>query len=99
MPSYRPSTNRWARRVVKGYHAEDRESNVFAAGVKRLLDNVLKTLTATSLMGLSSMVILGIVSSIIMYLGARQILAGHMTIGGLFSYTMFMGFLIAPSRR
>ncbi len=83
-------------RVVKGYHAEDRESNVFAAGVKRLLDNVLKTLTATSLMGLSSTVILGIVSSIIMYLGARQILAGHMTIGGLFSYTMFMGFLIAP---
>jgi len=31
-----------------------------------------------------------------MYLGARQILAHHMTVGQLFSYTMFMGFLIAP---
>ena len=39
-------------RVVKGYHAEERESNVFGRGVQRLLDNVLKSLTATSLMGL-----------------------------------------------
>lgn len=83
-------------RVVKGYHAEDRESSVFAGGVQRLLENVLKTLTATSLMGLISTVMLGAVSSIIMYLGARQILAGHMTVGQLFSYTMFLGFLIAP---
>ena len=30
-------------RVVKGYHAEAREAQVFAGGVQRLLDNVLKT--------------------------------------------------------
>ncbi len=83
-------------RVVKGYHAEDREAGVFSAGVQRLLDNVLKSLTATSVMGLSSTVTLGVVSSIIMFIGARQIMAGHMTVGVLFSYTMFMGFLIAP---
>src|SRR6185437_7444351 len=41
-------------------------------------------------------VTLGVVSSIIMFIGARQIMAGHMTVGELFSYTMFMGFLIAP---
>ena len=40
-------------RVVKGYHAEEREEKIFAGGVQRLLDNVLKTLTATSLMSLS----------------------------------------------
>ena len=83
-------------RVIKGYHAEERESNVFSRGVQRLLDNVLKSLTATSLMGLTSTVVLGVVSAIIMFIGARQILAGHMTAGQLFSYTMFMGFLIAP---
>lgn len=83
-------------RVVKGYHAEERESGVFSAGVERLLNNVLKSLTATSVMGLSSTVTLGVVSSIIMFIGARQIMAGHMTVGELFSYTMFMGFLIAP---
>src|SRR5260370_15511011 len=46
-------------RVVKGYHAEAREENVFAGGVRRLLENVLKTLTATSLMSLSAAVLMG----------------------------------------
>ncbi len=83
-------------RVVKGYHAEEREAAVFGAGALRLLQNVFKTLTATSLMGLSSVVMLGIVSAIIMYNGARQILAGHMTQGDLIMYTALMGFLVAP---
>jgi len=83
-------------RVVKGYHAEEREAGVFSGGVQRLLDNVLKTLTAMSMMSLISSVMLGVVGAIIMFMGARQIFAGHMTPGGLFSYTMFMGFLVAP---
>ena len=83
-------------RVVKGYHAEERESGVFSGGVQRLLDNVLKTLTAMSLMGLVSNVMVGVVGAVIMYMGARQIAVGQMTVGGLFSYTMFMGFLVAP---
>ena len=83
-------------RVVKGYHAEDREENVFARGVTRLLENVVRTLTATSVMGLSASVLLGVVGSVIMFFGARQILAGSLTIGGFFTYTLFMGFLIAP---
>jgi ABC-type multidrug transport system fused ATPase/permease subunit len=83
-------------RVVKGYHAEAREEKVFGAGVQRLLDNVLQTLTATSLMSLSATSLMGIVSAVIMFLGARHILAGTMTPGAFFSYTMFLGFLIAP---
>ncbi len=83
-------------RVVKGYHAEEREEQVFGAGVQRLLDNVLKTLTATSLMSLSGATLMGIVSSIIMFLGARQILAGQMTLGTFFTYIFFLGLLVAP---
>jgi ABC-type multidrug transport system fused ATPase/permease subunit len=83
-------------RVVKGYHAEKREQAVFAAGVQRLLDNVLKTLTATSVMSLSTSVLLGVVGSTIMLVGARQILAGSLTVGDLTRYTLFLGFLIAP---
>jgi len=83
-------------RVVKGYHAEQREEKIFAAGVQRLLDNVLKTLTATSVMSLSGAALMGIVSAIVMYLGVRQILAGTMTLGTLFSYTAFLGLLVAP---
>src|SRR5438270_440110 len=83
-------------RVVKGYHAESREEGVFGTGVQRLLNNVLRTLTATSLMSLSSSLLMGVVGAVIMYLGARQIMAGKLTLGGFFTYTMFMGFLIAP---
>jgi subfamily B ATP-binding cassette protein MsbA len=81
---------------VKGYHAEEREERVFGAGVHRLLDNVLKTLTATSLMSLSATTLMGIVSAIIMFLGARQILAGTMTPGTLVTYLAFLAMLIAP---
>ncbi len=83
-------------RVVKGYHAEEREEKVFQAGVQRLLDNVLQTLTATSLMSVSATVLMGIVSASIMFLGAKAILSGAMTPGGFFPYLAFLGMLIAP---
>jgi subfamily B ATP-binding cassette protein MsbA len=83
-------------RVVKGYHAEEREEGVFATGVQRLLDNVLKTLTATSLMSLSAAGLMGIVSAIIMELGAHKILAGTMTLGTFFMFNIFLGLLVAP---
>src|SRR6266404_1492474 len=83
-------------RVVKGYHAETREEGVFATGVQRLLDNVLKTLTATSLMSLSAAGLMGIVSAIIMVLGAHKILAGTMTLGTFFMFNIFLGLLVAP---
>jgi len=85
-----------AVRTVKGYHAEKREQAVFAGGVKRLLDNVLATLTAQSVMQLSSSLLLGVVGAIIMFVGTRHILDGTLTLGGYFTYTMFLGFLIAP---
>jgi ABC-type bacteriocin/lantibiotic exporter with double-glycine peptidase domain len=83
-------------RVVKGYHAEAREEKVFAAGVQRLLDNVIKTLTATSLMSLGATSLMGVVSAAIMLLGVRQIISGTMTLGTFFTYTIFLGMLVAP---
>ena len=83
-------------RVVKGYHAESREAEVFAGGVKRLLDNVLRSLTATSLMSLSATVLMGIVGAIVWFVGARQILAGTLTLGQLMTFIAFLAFLIAP---
>jgi subfamily B ATP-binding cassette protein MsbA len=83
-------------RVVKGYHAEAREETVFQLGVRRLLDNVLQTLAATSLMSASATILMGIVSASIMLLGAKKMLAGSMTPGGFFSYNAFLLMLIAP---
>jgi subfamily B ATP-binding cassette protein MsbA len=83
-------------RVVKGYRAEDREAAVFSSGVARLLANVLATLTSFSVLTLSSTILLGVVGAAVMYVGARQVLAGTLTVGGLFTYTMLLGFLVAP---
>ena len=83
-------------RVVKGYHAEEREQNVFASGVQKILDNVMRTLDAMSAMGFASAMLMGSVGAVIMYIGAEEVIAGKMTPGGLFQYTMYMGFLAAP---
>ena len=83
-------------RVVKGYHAEDREEAVFAKGVQRLLDNVLKSLSSISFMTLSATLMLGVVSALVFYLGARQILAGTLSLGDFFKYTAFLAFMVAP---
>jgi ABC-type multidrug transport system fused ATPase/permease subunit len=83
-------------RVIKGYHAEEREERVFASGVHRLLNNVMRTLTATSVMSLSASLLMGVVGAVIMYIGAHQIMAGTLTIGGFFTFTLFLGFLVAP---
>ncbi len=83
-------------RVVKGYHAEEREEEVFAVGVTRLLNNVLQSLTATSVMSLSATLLMGIVGAIIMFMGARQISAGTLTLGDFVMFTALLAFLIAP---
>jgi ABC-type bacteriocin/lantibiotic exporter with double-glycine peptidase domain len=83
-------------RVVKGYHAEASEARVFAGGVDRLLQNVISSLTAQSLMSLASTVVLGVVGALVMYLGAHQVNVGHLTTGGYVTYVMFLAFMIAP---
>ena len=85
-------------RVVKGYHAEAQEATVFAGGVKRLLDNVLQSLTAISLMSLSATFLMGLVGATVMYVGASEILSvpQRMTVGDMMAFTAFLAFLVAP---
>ncbi len=83
-------------RVIKGYHAEERESAIFSVGVDRLLSNVMKSLTMTSAMGAASTTVLGLVSAIVMWLGGHRVLGSTWTVGDYFSYNMFLAFMIAP---
>jgi subfamily B ATP-binding cassette protein MsbA len=83
-------------RVVKGYHAEAAEAEVFSGGVQRLLDNVMKSLTSTSFMSFGATVMVGILGALVMYLGAHQIMAHTLTLGDFFTFTMFLAFLIGP---
>jgi ABC-type multidrug transport system fused ATPase/permease subunit len=83
-------------RVIKGYHAEEREAAVFGAGVERLLANVMKSLTMTSTLSAASTTVLGLVSAIVMWLGGHNVLGSTWTVGTYFQYNMFLAFMIAP---
>jgi len=83
-------------RVIKGYHAEEREAGVFAKGVDRLLANVMKTLTMTSALGAASMTVLGLVSALVMWIGGHLVLRGQWTVGDYFQYNVFLAMMIAP---
>ncbi len=83
-------------RVIKGYHAEEREAEVFAGGVQTAARQREQSLTAMSLMSLSATVLMGIVGAVVMYVGARQIFAGKLTLGDFITFTAFLAFLIAP---
>jgi ABC-type multidrug transport system fused ATPase/permease subunit len=83
-------------RVIKGYHAEEREASVFSIGVERLLKNVVSSLTMTSTLSSASTTVLGLVSGIVMWLGGHAVLAHTWTVGDYFSYNMFLAFMIAP---
>ena len=83
-------------RVVKGYHAEAAEANVFSGGVERLLQNVMKSLTSTSLMSFGATLMMGILGALVMFLGARQMMNHTLTLGQFFTFTMFLAFLVGP---
>lgn len=83
-------------RVIKGYHAEEREHDVFSGGVDRLLSNVMKSLTMTSVLGSASTTVLGLVSALVMWLGGHNVLSHTWSVGDYFSYNMFLAFMIAP---
>jgi subfamily B ATP-binding cassette protein MsbA len=83
-------------RVVKGYHAEEREQGVFARGVEKLLNNSLQGVTAMSLLGTASILNTGLLGTVVMVIGALQVFANKMTPGDLLSYIMFMAYVAAP---
>lgn len=83
-------------RVIKGFNAENQENRTFEQGVERLFLNVKKSLTATALMTSSSTLLLGLASAGIMGIGGYFIMEDKMTYGEFVSFTLFLGFMIAP---
>ena len=83
-------------RVIKGYHAEAREEAVFSGGIQNLLTNTMKSVTLTSNLNLASVLLWGVVAAAVMWVGATQIIAGKLSLGEFFEYTVILNFLISP---
>jgi len=83
-------------RVVKGFNAEAQEINTFSVGVLRLFNNIKKSLTTTSLVTSSATLLLGLASVGIMGIGGYMIINENITVGDFFAFTLYLGFMIAP---
>lgn len=83
-------------RVIKGFNAEDQETKSFEKGVERLFDNVKKSLTATAIMTSASTFLLGLATTGIMGIGGWMIMEGNLTFGEFLSFTLYLGFMVAP---
>jgi len=83
-------------RVIKGFHAEQQEYRVFEEGVDGVFQNVKKTLTTTSLVTSTATLLMGLMSLVIMGVGGTLIIKGEMTVGEFVAFTLYMAFLITP---
>lgn len=84
-------------RVIKGFNAEKQEIRVFQQGVDKLFRNIKKSLVSTSLVTSSGSLLLGLASAGIMAAGGYFIMVEHtLTTGELISFTLYLGFMIAP---
>jgi subfamily B ATP-binding cassette protein MsbA len=83
-------------RVVKAYTAEKREARVFTKGAHVLLRNVLATMRVVSGVGAMTTLLVGAVTVTVLIIGGREVLAGRMTVGGLISFTLYLGLVIGP---
>ncbi len=83
-------------RVIKGFNAEEQENTTFEKGALSLYENVKKSLTATALMTSSATLLLGLASAGIMGIGGYKIMHDTLTTGEFISFTLLLGFMIAP---
>ncbi len=83
-------------RVIKGFNAEAQENKTFEKGVEQLFQNVKQSLTSTALITSSATLLLGLASAGIMGIGGYMIINGALTFGEFLSFTLYLGFMIAP---
>ncbi|MGB0544124.1 MAG: ABC transporter ATP-binding protein [Longimicrobiales bacterium] len=83
-------------RVIKGFHAIDKEGEIFLQGVMRIFNNVKTTLTTSSLVTSLGTFFMGMASVLILGYGSWLIGQGSLTAGDLVSFILFLGFMIAP---
>ncbi|MDH5398597.1 MAG: ABC transporter ATP-binding protein/permease [Cyclobacteriaceae bacterium] len=83
-------------RVIKGFNAQDQEIKIFEDGVEKLFRNIKKSMVSTSLVTSSATFLLGLASAGIMGFGGYMIVEGSITTGDFLSFTLFLGFMVAP---
>lgn len=83
-------------RVVKAYTAEKREERIFAHNVHKLLRNVSSSMVGVSAVTAGSGLLFGLTGTGMALVGAREVMAGRMSLGDLFMFVIFTGLVVTP---
>jgi subfamily B ATP-binding cassette protein MsbA len=83
-------------RVVKGYHTEQTENDVFRTGVNALFAVIIRTINGIGFLGFVGSSMLGLTGSVVLFIGGHQILLGEMQPGAFISYILYLAFMIGP---
>lgn len=83
-------------RIIKGFHALDAENRIFEKGVLRIYENVKATMTTSAAVTSLGTFFIGLASVVILGYGGTLILKDALTVGELFSFTLFLAFLVGP---
>ena len=83
-------------RIIKGFHALEAENRIFEKGVLRIFENIKSTLTTSAAVTSLGTFFIGLASVVILGYGGTLILDDALTVGELFSFTLFLAFLVGP---
>lgn len=83
-------------RVIKAYTAEKREARIFARGAHSLLRNIVRSMVGVSAITAISRLLFGLVGLSMSLFGAKEVLAGNMSMGDLVMFVIFTGLMVTP---
>jgi subfamily B ATP-binding cassette protein MsbA len=83
-------------RIVKAYTAEKREDRIFAQGAHELLRNIIRSMVGVATITSAAGLLFGLVGIAMAIAGAREVLAGRMTVGDVFMFMVFTGLMVTP---
>jgi ABC-type multidrug transport system fused ATPase/permease subunit len=83
-------------RVVKAYRAEQREELVLGGGVNRIASNGIRVANVAFGIGSVTGSCVGVMTSLMFYIGARDVALGKLSVGGLMTFVALLSFVVSP---
>ncbi len=83
-------------RVIKGFHAIEKEGEIFLTGVLRIFDNVKTTLTTSTAVTALGTLFMGTAAVMVLGYGSWLVSQDVISTGDLVAFMLFLGYLIAP---
>ena len=83
-------------RVVKGFHAEGHEKDVFEKGVFRIYENIKSSMTGSALVQSLATLVIGLSTVGALGYAGYMMMHGNMTTGELIAFLLYLGILVVP---